>query len=145
MPVNPGIKKGGGGLIGDLGAALGLVGGVLLAPETAGLSLPAAAAAVGGSAAAGEAIGSKIGGIADAGIDPKTPDQANPGQQESAIARRAASLYSDNYTDPQAQLETSIRALNSPDVPPELKQQAAPILAQAYDVSKKKPRGGVIS
>lgn len=129
MPVNPGIKKGGGGVLGELGSALGLLGAGIATVATGGAAAPALAAA-----ATGAGIGGTVGGLADKAIDPRTADAQNQGP---AISRRASAL------NPGKELEKSIIALDSPDVPDELKQQAAPILANAYQKTRRTP--GVIS
>jgi hypothetical protein len=141
MPVNPGVKKGGGGFLGPLGTALGLLGAGAATIATGGAAAPSLGAVL-GAAGTGAGLGGAVGGLADKAIDPATGDSQNQGP---AISRRAAALDNSHDTiktgDPSATLQQSIAALDSPDVPEALKAQAAPVLTQAYDLARKRQRG----
>ncbi len=138
IPINTGIKEGGGGngILGAIGSAIGLIGGAVLAPFTGGTSLIA-------GAAVGSGIGKTVGSLADSVIDPAKADkpQGIP-QGDSAMSRKAASVTSG---DQNKILAESVQALSSPEIPPDLKQAAAPILSNAMSRRAKAIGTGVIS
>lgn len=91
--VDPGVKKGGGGLLSQIGTALGALAGAIAAPVTGGASLLATAGAIGGGAAAGSGLGRLAGGLADKAVDPVTADQRiAPLQPTPAALKRRAQL-----------------------------------------------------
>lgn len=138
-------KGGGGGLLGAIGSALGTIVGVAAAPFTAGASLlPTIGTAIGG-AAAGAGLGGTLGGLAD-----KVTDKGGGGPGiGTALSRRAQALESPASVtsgDSNKVLEDALTAL--PQAPAELQKQAGPILAGAYDMTRRrqpKGSGGVVS
>lgn len=91
--IDPGVKKGGGGLLSAIGTALGAIGGAVAAPVTGGASLLATAGAIGAGAAGGAGVGKLVGGLADKAVDPVRPDQQiQPIQTGNALRRRAQLL-----------------------------------------------------
>ncbi len=134
-------ESGGGGILGAIGAALG----VIAAPFTGGASLAGTAALVG----AGSTIGKIAGDIIDPG---KAGGETGGPSAGSALSRRAAQLEptgSVSSGDTSAVLEESLKAIQSPEVPQAIKEEYEPQLTQAYDLSKRKPKSvggtGVVS
>jgi hypothetical protein len=95
--IQPGVKKGGGGLLGAIGTALGAIGGAAAAPVTGGASLLATAGALAGGAAAGAGVGKLAGGLADKVVDPERPDQQIAGIPTANAMKRRAALLGGGY------------------------------------------------
>lgn len=122
-------RKGGGGLGQALGMAAGaaLAGGAVAA--TGGAALPIAAAAMGG-AAGGAGLGQLIG------------DKLSPGRADStAMTRRMTQQPQLMQSEQTQKLRESILALHSQ--PPEVQEQHAPTLVQAYLKSLGNDQSGV--
>lgn len=155
--INPMVKRGGGGgILGAIGSALGLIGGGILTAVTGGAAAPlegaiaaSAAPTLGGiaaGAAGGAGIGKTVGGLADMAVDPAKPDQQSPTLPTDALSRRAASVTSGALAPENNKiLADSLQALNSPSIPQDVKEQAAPLLGQAYAMSRRAKGTGVIS
>lgn len=112
--------KKGGGMFGSVAggiAGAALAGGA--AAVTGGAALPVAAAALGG-AGGGMALGGMLG------------NAVAPAKAASAIERRAATIQGPQLiqSEQTAKLKDSILALHTQ--PPEIKQQHAPLLVNAY-------------
>lgn len=137
MAIDTGVKHGGNGILGAIGSVLG----VLAAPFTGGTSLGATLAAAG----TGAAVGGTVGHVADvaagtAGGDEHKDTLSGGGQKDPyAITTKAL--------DPSKTLEDSMAALSSPQIPDQIKAQAAPVLTQAYAIARraKQLTPGVIS
>lgn len=133
MAIDTGVKHGGNGILGAIGSVLG----VLAAPFTGGASLA--------GVAAGAGIGGTVGKVADAvagtaGGDEHKDTLSGGGQKDPyAITTKAL--------DPSKTLEDSMAALSSPQIPDQIKAQAAPVLTQAYAIARraKQLTPGVIS
>jgi hypothetical protein len=127
-------KKGSGGLFGGLGALVGLGAGLLAAPATGGMSLGAAAKAVGGSALAGMAAGSGAGSTIGNLIDPakagRETQSASTG--ESPMVRR---LQSGENKMKLQQLKES--AMAAATLPPEQRDQYMKPMMQAAQMIKR--------
>ena len=117
-PISTGVKKKEGGA--GIGGVVGAIAGAIAAPFTGGASL---LPAILGGAATGAGLGQTIGAAA-------APAEAK--ETGGAIARRVERMNGPDPMESSAVLKDSLAALESPDIPMGIRQQAAPILQEAY-------------